>query len=148
MTFLWPDPPLLGTRERFQDRVQRGGADFAEQLRDELLPLFWRVKKSDVNLPPPEFHRIPVSLKPYQAAIYRALSVKVLADIETRPSEREKLRQWRKAKMVRLLQAASNPSLLSEYSPEFRVPPLSASGLSIISKEASMPQVNQLHLSR
>lgn len=131
MTFLWPDPPILGTRERFNDRVLRGGTKIAEEIREELLPLFWRVKKSDVDLPTPEFHRIPVPLKPYQAAIYQALAVKVLSDIESRPEEREKLRQWRKAKMVRLLQAASNPSLLTEYSPEFKVPPLSATGLSV-----------------
>jgi SNF2 family DNA or RNA helicase len=70
-------------------------------------------------------------MRPYQSAIYQALAVKVLSDIEARPAEREKLRQWRKAKMVRLLQAASNPSLLKEYSPEFKVPPLNAEGLSI-----------------
>ena len=33
--------------------------------------------------------------------------------------------------MVRLLQAASNPALLTQYSTEFQVPPLSAAGLSV-----------------
>lgn len=131
MTFLWPDPPLLGAREQFQDRVNRSGPEVTEEVRDELQPLFWRVKKSDVALPPPEYHRIAVKMRPYQSTIYQALAVKVLSDIESRPAEREKLRQWRKAKMVRLLQAASNPSLLTEYSPEFKVPPLNAEGLSI-----------------
>jgi SNF2 family DNA or RNA helicase len=131
MTFLWPEPPLLGAREQFQDRVNRGGTRITEEIRDELSPLFWRVKKSDVALPPPEYHRIPVKMRPYQSTIYQALAAKVLSDIESRPSEREKLRQWRKAKMVRLLQAASNPTLLSEYSPEFKIPPLNAQGLSI-----------------
>jgi SNF2 family DNA or RNA helicase len=130
MTFLWPEPPVLGSREKFTDRLANGGPDVTDEIRDDLLPLFWRVKKSDVQLPAPEFHRIDVPLKPYQATIYRALAAKVLSDIEARPSEREKLRQWRKAKMVRLLQAATNPSLLTEFSPEFKVPPLSAKGLS------------------
>lgn len=131
MTFLWPDPPLLGAREQFQDRVNRNGPEVMEEVRDELEPLFWRVKKSDVALPLPEYHPIAVKMRPYQSTIYQALAVKVLSDIESRPAEREKLRQWRKAKMVRLLQAASNPSLLKEYSPEFKVPPLNAEGLSI-----------------
>lgn len=131
MTFLWPDPPLLGTRERFTDRVQTGGSGMAGEIRDELLPLFWRVKKSDVDLPEPIFYYISVSMKPYQAAIYRAIGIKVLSDIEASPVEREKLRLWRKAKMVRLLQAASNPSLLTEHSPEFEVPPLNAAGLTV-----------------
>lgn len=130
MTFLWPEPPVLGSREKFTDRLASGGPEVTDEIRDDLLPLFWRVKKRDVQLPAPEFHRIDVPLKPYQATIYRALAAKVLSDIEVRPSEREKLRQWRKAKMVRLLQAATNPSLLTEYSPEFKVPPLSAKGLS------------------
>lgn len=131
MTFLWPDPPLLGTRERFQDRVQRGGDDIAHEIRDELLPFFWRVKKSDVALPPPRFHRISVQMRPYQLAIYRALGAKVLADVVSQPTEREKLRKWRTAKMVRLLQAASNPTLLSQRTPEFKLPPLNAAGLGV-----------------
>jgi SNF2 family DNA or RNA helicase len=54
-----------------------------------------------------------------------------LSDLASAPSERVKLRRWRKAKMVRLLQVASNPSLLAERSPEFRLPPLNAAGLSV-----------------
>lgn len=131
MTFLWPDPPLLGSRDQFKERVQRGGDDIHEKIREELLPLFWRVKKSDVNLPPPTYHPLPVAMGPYQSAIYQALAAKVLADVVAQPAEREKLRRWRTAKMVRLLQAASNPSLLLERSDEFRLPPLSAAGLAV-----------------
>lgn len=131
MTYLWPDPPLLGSRDQFKDRIQRGGDAIAEEVREELLPLFWRVKKSDVDLPPPTFHPISVAMRPYQAAIYQALSAKVLADVVAQPAEREKLRRWRTAKMVRLLQAASNPSLLLERSDEFKLPRLSAAGLSV-----------------
>ena len=131
MTFLWPEPPLLGASDIFHDRVVRGGEDMPEEVREELLPFFWRVKKSDVQLPAPEFHRVEVPLRPYQTTIYNALAARILADVAARPEEREKLRQWRRAKMVRLLQAASNPSLLTEYSPEFKIPPLSAEGLSV-----------------
>jgi len=42
------------------------------------------------------------------------------------------LREWRKARMVRLIQAASNPALLAQYSEEFDVPPLSGEGASVI----------------
>jgi SNF2 family DNA or RNA helicase len=54
-----------------------------------------------------------------------------LADIVKAPADRAKLRMWRTARMVRLLQAASNPALLTQYSVEFQVPPLSAAGLSV-----------------
>src|SRR5262249_54778714 len=75
--------------------------------------------------------RIELTLRPYQQAIYNVLAAKVLADVVKVPAERTKLRMWRTARMVRLLQAASNPALLTQYSIEFQVPPLSAAGLSV-----------------
>lgn len=133
MTFLWPNPPVLGTQEKYLSRIANNSDAVADSIRDELRPLYWRVRKGDVELPEPKFHRIPVPLRPYQDAIYNALAVKVLADLEKRPSERERLREWRKARMVRLLQVSSNPSLLIEHSPEFEIPPLNAAGLSVAS---------------
>ena len=133
MTFLWPDPPILGTQERYLSRLANNPGTVAESIREELRPLYWRVRKQDVELPAPKYHRIPVPMRPYQEAIYNSLAIKVLADLEKRPSERERLREWRKARMVRLLQVSSNPSLLIEHSPEFEVPPLDASGLSVAS---------------
>lgn len=131
MTFLWPSPPVLGSREHFNSRLAGPEDQVIENVRSELRPLYWRVKKSDVELPAPTFHRIPIPLRPYQRAIYEALAVKVLSEVVRQPSERDKLREWRRARMIRLLQAASNPSLLAEFSPEFRIPPLSATGLSV-----------------
>jgi SNF2 family DNA or RNA helicase len=87
----------------------------------------------------------------YQDAIYKVLGAKVLSDVVSQPAEREKLRRWRSAKMVRLLQAASNPSLLSERSIEFKLPPLSASGLSvseIISRYSEFEQPAKLIAAR
>jgi SNF2 family DNA or RNA helicase len=129
-TFLWPLPPILGARDAFKTRVA-GSRSSLESIRDEISPFFWRVKKSDVGLPRPIFHRPKIKLRQYQQSIYDALAAKVLADVEKRPTERDALREWRRAKMVRLLQSASNPSLLSRGSPEFKIPPLDASGLSI-----------------
>ncbi len=128
MTFLWPNPPILGTREQFKIKMTHEGID---QVREQLLPYYWRIRKHDLKLPKPKFNRVQLPLRPYQLAIYRVLAAKVLSDVVKAPSERAKLRVWRTARMVRLLQAASNPALLTQYSEEFRVPPLSASGLSV-----------------
>lgn len=46
--------------------------------------------------------------------------------------EISELRHWRKAKIIRLMQTASNPSLLASYSDEFQVPPLIVGNQSII----------------
>jgi SNF2 family DNA or RNA helicase len=128
MTFLWPSPPILGTREEFKTKIAREGDD---ELRKQLFPYYWRIRKHDLRLPKPTFKRIRLRLRPYQLAIYRVLAAKVLSEVVRAPTERAKLRAWRTARMVRLLQAASNPALLTQYSTEFQVPPLSAAGLSV-----------------
>jgi len=131
MTFLWPNPPILGTRDQFKVHVKRDDSEALRQIREQLLPFYWRIRKKDLRLSIPKFQRIKLNLRPYQKAIYTVLAAKVLADIVKAPAERAKLRMWRTARMVRLLQAASNPALLTQYSTEFQVPPLSAAGLSV-----------------
>ena len=131
LTFLWPNPPILGSKDQFKYRISQEGTHAVARLRRELLPLYWRIRKADLHLPPPRFHRIRLALRPNQKAIYAALAAKVLSEAIKAPEERAKLRLWRKARMVRLLQAASNPALLTTESTEFQLPPLSASGLSV-----------------
>lgn len=138
-TFLWPDNPPLGTKDRFRHNIDKDEKSALKEIKENLYPLYWRVRKKDLNLPKPYFHYIKVKMKPYQKAVYNTLAVKVLSDIIKEPEERSKLRDWRKAKMVRLLQAASNPSLLSKYSEEFKIPPINASGLSIEQVIAKYP---------
>ncbi len=130
MTFLWPGKQLLGERNAYKTRCD----DIAEQekIKKEIRPFFYRVKKSDLKLPKPKFNKTTYALKPIQAQIYYALSVKLLSELNLQAKDRHKLKQWRKAKMVRLLQAASNPTLLSRYSEEFEIPPLTSDGTSLI----------------
>src|SRR5262249_4265642 len=130
ITFLWPRSELLGSREQFRYRVENNSTA-ADELRSELAPLYWRIKKADLRLPAPWFHPVRLEMKPYQKAIYDVIAAKVLADSVKAPVERSKLRIWRKARMVRLLQAASNPALLTKYSTEFEVPPIDAAGLPV-----------------
>ncbi len=131
MTFLWPNPPVLGSRDEFKYRGGQENGRSLHALREQLFPLYWRTRKSALHLPTPRFEPIKLELRPYQKAIYTALAAKVLSEIVKAPTERTRLRLWRKARMVRLLQAASNPALLTHDSIEFQVPPLSAAGLSV-----------------
>ena len=130
MTFLWPGKQLLGERNAYKNRCD----DVAQQdeIKKEIRPFFYRVKKSDLELPKPKTFKTEYSLKPIQAQIYHALSVRLLTELKLQTSDRQKLKQWRKAKMVRLLQAASNPTLLSQYSEEFEIPPLTQDGTSLV----------------
>lgn len=130
-TFLYPGALALGTRDEFLHRVENSEHDATEDVRDAISPLFWRIKKSELMLPKPKVTKIAVDLGEVQSAIYDALAARVLVDSEKAPKELMKLKQWRRARMIRLLQAASNPSLLAKYSHEFRLPALSASGLPV-----------------
>ncbi len=130
MTFLWPGKQLLGERvaykARCEDETQTDG------IKADIKPFFYRVTKNDLQLPKPKFYRTEYDLKPIQAQIYNALSVRLLSELNIQPLDRIQLKQWRKSRMVRLLQTASNPSLLARYSEEFELPPLSSDGSSLV----------------
>ncbi len=131
ITFLWPNKDVLGEREPFRRTIEVVGRDSPHELREALYPLYWRIRKSDLNLPRPRYHRINVPMSRYQQTVYDTIATKVLAELVKAPEDRVKLRVWRRARMIRLLQAASNPTLLTRYSTEFKIPPLDASGLSV-----------------
>lgn len=137
-TFLWPGKQVLGDRLPYRHRCE----DLRQQqtLREAIRPFFCRVPKSELGLPPIRLQRIDCKLKPYQECIYRALSARFLGDIDALPEDRRLLRQWRKARVVRLMQAASNPALLAEYSEEFDVPPLGAERASIVQLIENYPR--------
>lgn len=131
MSFLWPSQKILGERDEFKFKLGSQEGTTVSEIKDKIFPLYWRIRKSDLKLPRPEFHRIEVKMGKWQSAIYNALVAKILADIVKSTEDREKLRVWRRARMIRLLQVSSNPSLLSEYSTEFKIPPIAAAGLPI-----------------
>ncbi len=110
-------PPFIRyTAEQFKSRLDKNDMNSVEEIKNDLKPFYWRIKKQDLGLKKPKYHRIPIRLKPYQKAIYDALATKsYTCHLIKAPEERNKLRIWRKAKMVRLLQAASNPTLLTQY---------------------------------
>ena len=114
MTFLWPGKQVLGERIGYKNRCEE--LTQQEKIKKDVRPFFYRVKKSDLNLPKPKTIRLEYQLKPFQTQIYHALSIKFLKDLgDLKIEDRQRLKQWRKAKMVRLLQAASNPTLLNLY---------------------------------
>lgn len=130
MTFLWPGKQLLGERNVYKNRCDN--VIQQEEIKSEIRPFFYRVKKSDLNLPTSNIIITEYSLKPIQAQIYHALSVRLLSELKLQTEDRQKIKQWRKAKMVRLLQAASNPTLLCQFSQEFEIPPLATDGTSLV----------------
>lgn len=124
MTFLWPGKELLGEKNRFKYELKKKGA--VENVKERIFPFFCRVKKSDLNLPEPILHTMKIPMSMYQQKLYNLLVTNTLNEVANFSiGELEVLVKWKKAKMIRLLQLASNPALLESYSKEFEVPPLS-----------------------
>ncbi|MYD52397.1 MAG: DEAD/DEAH box helicase [Dehalococcoidia bacterium] len=117
--FLWPGAKqdLVGTPQQYLTRLSRSPTPAAD-LRTSLGPFFHRTSQSELGLGEPTTHteRIPLSVvPPGQARVISLLENKLAVEARNLPTkmDRELLSQWRKARIVRLLQAASNPSLLS-----------------------------------
>ena len=119
LTFLWPRDLPLGNPNRYFDYVKRRGT-LSEKDNRVLHALHCRIKKDDLGLPKPDIEVVPVKLRPVQRKIYNAIAAKTLEEIESL-QDQAKLHKFRIARMVRLLQAASNPSMLYEKSHTFDV---------------------------
>jgi SNF2 family DNA or RNA helicase len=123
---LWPD---INPAQKALDGYQQN--DDIGTFREILTPYYTRVRKDELGLPVRQVLRIPVHLGKIQQKIYDVLCRRILPQAQQRYEERALIRDLRKAIMVRLLQGASNPTLLGEYSNEFLIPPLSAAGVDL-----------------
>lgn len=122
-TFLWPSQNVLGNRAQFEQLL--ASPSVAEtKLKRILKPFFTRTKKSDLGLPKPRsiFKRIPYrNTPPRQKVIIRLLEQRTLHEAKAlgmSQADLSILRSWRKARTLRLLQAASNPALLASAIPD------------------------------
>jgi SNF2 family DNA or RNA helicase len=117
--FLWPNGSrvLLGNPLQYQEFLE-GSQTPARDLRARLSPFYHRTTQSELNLPPLESHvpRIAINqIPPEQTRIINLLETRILAEARLRLSsyvDRDILAQWQRARIIRLLQAASNPGLL------------------------------------
>lgn len=122
--FIWPSKNVIGfevnqlrdiTTCRDQSRVTR--------LIDNILPYFIRIKKSDLDIPPATIHPpIRVPMGNIQQRIYDFIEKKyidaMLSDGSVDISTRFKA-MLAQARMIRLIQAASNPAMLRAPLQEF-----------------------------
>ena len=129
-TFLWHRQLPLGTANAYLDDIRREAKETSvARVGRKLAPLFFRTTKSQLGLPRPTFklHKCPMS--PLQARIYRGVAAHFLSEVAEAPCDRSALREWRRARAVRLLQVASNPALLRRSCDEFQLPPVDPSGV-------------------
>ncbi len=116
-TFLWPTEGLLGNAIQHALRCKRPPTAVCRELRTELSPFFHRTCKDDLGLPPIDetYPAIPVpDVPPTQRLLIRLIERRTLEEVPLlRSRDQAHLRRWRRARVIRLLQAASNPLLLA-----------------------------------
>lgn len=104
--FLWPG----------QDVVPRPTPKdtFLERVRSSVRPLYVRTTKKELNLPDPDVRSVPVPMGEFQREIYEALRNRFREQFgQVSRADQAKFRALGRY-TVRLLQAASNPALLTK----------------------------------
>ncbi len=118
--FIWPTKRVI----RFQigqlkDMSKRDDDNRVEQLIDQISPYFIRVKKSDLGIPAATVHPpIIVHMKEDQQRIYDFIEQAYIRDLMS-PDEKLFKSVVTKARIIRLMQAASNPLLLEQPLADF-----------------------------
>lgn len=131
--FLWPLNNILDKVYLFRDytKLKNNLGKYYERIN----PLFTRIAKKTLGLREPKYEILKHPLKPIQKRIYDAIELKTKEDVENLHGESmfesSKMEKWRKSRMVRLIQAASNPALLNKPDTEFELDPISGEGLEI-----------------
>lgn len=115
--FIWPTKNVIGFEvNQLRDITEHGDQSRIDRLIDYILPYFIRIKKSDLNIPPAIINPpILVSMGDIQKRIYDYIEKKYIDSIlnegvvDTSTRFKAILAQ---ARMIRLMQAASDPSML------------------------------------
>jgi SNF2 family DNA or RNA helicase len=115
-TFLWPSYGLLGTRYEFDTMSMTDNT--TENFSKHIKNFFYRTKKSDLGLPEPKLHIIKVkneSIPAEQKKLIEILEEQTYRKAKEHISKEEDvntLLTWRAARIIRLIQASSNPGML------------------------------------
>ncbi len=84
-----------------------------QELKENISPYFIRIRKDDLKLPPIEETYVKIEMEPHQREIYDFIESQYIEHFKEDSSATVK-DILNKAKLIRLRQAATNPSLLSK----------------------------------
>jgi SNF2 family DNA or RNA helicase len=112
--FIWPEHDIIKFHlQHLKDMSQNPFDPRIERLVENLSPFFIRIRKSDLNLPQPiENPLVNVPMGDRQQRIYRFIEERYVSYWEGRGSDSWVKDTLAKARVIRLMQAASNPALL------------------------------------
>lgn len=133
LNILWPSGDLTGPRDSFAVRVDK---DFDGVLKD-LQPFIARTPKEALGLKPYEVFRHEVPIAGTQAEIYELIESQFRKRIENAETWKEKIESLRRARPIRLLQAAANPDLLNRLDGYYRLPRIETGSPTLMQRLAS-----------
>ncbi len=115
---LWPNGLLTGSRSEFASHVDQS----LSVVRSSIEPFTTRTAKSELGLPPYRIQRHNVHMTGTQADIYQLIRNRLRDQLEDAGTWKDKLDALRRARPIRLLQAAANPDLLNHPDDYYRLP--------------------------
>ncbi|MDB5307127.1 MAG: hypothetical protein JWO38_1329 [Gemmataceae bacterium] len=118
-TFLRPTESLLGNATQYAlRRKQTAAATLCAELGKRLVPFYHRTRKEELGLQPirADYPTIaPEQVPPTQRLLIRLIEQGTFEeDDRLRDRDKARLRRWRRARVVRLMQPESNPLLLAQ----------------------------------
>lgn len=122
--FIWPNKNVMGFEaNQLRDITATGDQPRIDRLIDNISPYFIRIRKSDLNIPPATVHpAISVPMGPLQQRIYDYIEKKYMDELMAGETDNTSSRfkaALAQAKTIRLMQAASDPSMLKTPLREF-----------------------------
>lgn len=110
--FIYPTRNIVGYSAAALKSMSQGKQTFraAEKVRERIRPFYTRIGKKDLNLREPQHVVIPVGLGEHHKQIYYYIEDSILPALER--DETRVADIMNRARLIRLRQAATNPSLL------------------------------------
>lgn len=133
LNVLWPGGELTGSRDSFATRVD---ANFGSLLRD-IQPFMTRTPKAALGLQPYEIERHQVPLQETQSEIYELIMTGLRRRLDDADTWADKIDTLRRARPIRLLQAACNPDLFNRTDTYYRLPRLNAPNPTLMERLAA-----------
>ena len=121
-TILFPGGELAGSRMTHVARINSG----LDGLVRHLAPFYVRTPKDQLGLEPYRVQTHRVDAPDVQSEIYREVADGLRRQVALATTAVNQLLALRRARPIRLLQAASNPALLNDDDAFFHVPPVPA----------------------
>lgn len=116
--FLWPGSTPLDSDKKMQIKMFEEGNNIESAknvLKTEIGPLFYRVRKSELDLIPPKFHSpIIIPMNYYENMVYEAIERKIIAySRQDYLKNIDFIRRLRRGRIIRLRQCVSYVRLLT-----------------------------------